>query len=213
MNNWLGVVGAHISHFLINSTIGYFSVVIPIVFFIWGYTILKDADKRLTLNLTNFFLIFGAILSTFFGVLRLQPTPGFFENNYELAGNIGDFFGGAMGRLLGVLGSIIVIGAGIFIALFVAFDIRFRTARNFITNLFNKSIEKTKETGIRINKEFAETTESNLDKISKLKRKKKKALKSEIADEEVIQAAKAAHCHEFIQDFPDQYETFVENGG
>jgi len=189
-HNWLGIVGAYISHFLVNSTIGYFSIVIPIVLFIWGYTILKDADKRLALNLTNFFLISGAIFATFFGILRLQPTPGFFENHYELAGNIGDFFGGAIGRLLGVLGGIIVIAASIFITLFVAFDIRFRTARNFITNLFNKSIKKTKETGIRINNEFTETTESNLDKIKKLKRRKKKDTEPEIVKEETKEEVK-----------------------
>ena len=80
-HNWLGIVGAYISHFLINSTLGYFSIVIPIILFIWGYTTLKDADKRLALNLTNFFLIFGVILSTLFGVLRLNPTPGLFENH------------------------------------------------------------------------------------------------------------------------------------
>lgn len=173
-HNWLGIVGAYISHFLINSTLGYFSIVIPIILFVWGYTILKDADKRLALNLTNFFLIFGVILSTLFGVLRLPSNPGWFINHYELAGNIGDFFGGAMGRLLGVLGSIIVIAAGMFIALFVAFDIRFRAARNFITKLFNASVAKTKASGIRINKEFEEKSETNLDKIKKLKGKLKK---------------------------------------
>ncbi len=185
-HNWLGIVGAYISHFLINSTIGYFSFVIPVVLFIWGYTILKDADKRLALNLTNFFLIGGVIFATLFGVLRLNPNPGLLQNHYEWAGNIGDFFGGAMGRLLGVLGSIIVIGAGMFIALFVAFDIRFRTARNFITNLFNTSIEKTKATGIKINKEFTETAESNLDKIKNLKSKKKKVVESKANAEEDI---------------------------
>jgi ATP-binding cassette subfamily B protein len=32
-------------------------------------------------------------------------------------------------------------------------------------------------------------------------------------DEEVIEAAKKAHCHEFISGFPDQYETFVGERG
>ena len=35
----------------------------------------------------------------------------------------------------------------------------------------------------------------------------------EATDEEVIEAAKLAHCHEFIQDFPQQYGTFVGERG
>jgi S-DNA-T family DNA segregation ATPase FtsK/SpoIIIE len=183
-HNWLGIFGAYISHFLINSTLGYFSVVFPIMLFIWGYTVLKESDKRLALNLSNFFLVSGIILSTFFGVLRLTPSPGFFENNYELAGNIGDFFGGAIGRLIGVLGSIIVLLAATFVTLFVAFDIRFKTARNFIISIFNKSVAKTKETGIKINKDFIEKPVSNLEKIKSLKKNKKKEVKENIPVEE-----------------------------
>ncbi len=185
-HNWLGIFGAYLSHFLINSTLGYFSIVFPIMLFIWGYTVLKESDRRLALNLSNFFLVSGIILATLFGVLRLTPSPGLFETQYELAGNIGDFFGRALGRLVGVLGSIIVLGAATFVTLFIAFDVRFKTARNFITNLLNKSIEKTKATGIKINKEPSEKPESNLDKIKKLKRtKKEKTTKEEEVKENV----------------------------
>lgn len=186
-HNWLGIFGAYISHFLINSTLGYFSIVFPIMLFIWGYTILKNSDKRLALNLSNFFLISGIILSTFFGVLRLTPSPGFFENQYELAGNIGDFFGGAIGRLLGVLGSIIILLAASFVTLFVAFDIRFKTARNFLITLFNKSIEKTKETGVKINKEFIEKPADNLEKIKNLNKKNKKKAVKIVTEEEIVE--------------------------
>ncbi|MBT3538673.1 ABC transporter ATP-binding protein [Candidatus Parcubacteria bacterium] len=37
--------------------------------------------------------------------------------------------------------------------------------------------------------------------------------KPDATDEEVIEAAKKAHCHEFISDFPDQYETYVGERG
>ncbi len=91
-----------------------------------------------------------------------------------------------MGRLLGVLGSIIVLGAAAFITLFIAFDVRFKSARNLFTNLLSKSIEKTKASGIKINKEFSEKQESNLDKIKKLKQtKKEKTIKEETAEENI----------------------------
>jgi ATP-binding cassette subfamily B protein len=37
--------------------------------------------------------------------------------------------------------------------------------------------------------------------------------KPDASDEEVVAAAKLAHCHEFIQSFPDKYETFVGERG
>ena len=36
IHNWLGMFGAHLSYFFVNSTIGYFSIVFPIIMFIWG---------------------------------------------------------------------------------------------------------------------------------------------------------------------------------
>ena len=163
-HNWLGIFGAYLSHFLINSTLGYFSIVFPLIFFVWGYTILRDTDRKLALNISNFFLLAGLLISTFFGVLRFDEL---LVNNYEFAGNIGDFFGAAIGRLFGVLGSIIILSTLMFIALFIAFDLRFRLVRNYLAKYFTKSEEK-----IRINLE--EKKEKNLDKIKKLKIPKKK---------------------------------------
>ncbi len=37
--------------------------------------------------------------------------------------------------------------------------------------------------------------------------------KPDATDEEVLKAAKLAHCHEFISEFPDKYNTFVGERG
>jgi DNA segregation ATPase FtsK/SpoIIIE, S-DNA-T family len=176
-HNWLGIFGAYLSHFLINSTLGYFSVVIPIIFFVWGYTILKNSERKLALNISNFFIISGILLATFFGILRFDEL---FVNQYEFAGNIGDFFGAALGRLFGVLGGIIILATAIFIALFIAFDLRFRYLRAYFSKLFEKS-----EENIKINVE--QKKNKNLEKIKKLTipKKKKKELPVETSDEEI----------------------------
>ncbi|MCB9206822.1 MAG: DNA translocase FtsK [Ignavibacteriales bacterium] len=182
-HNWLGIFGAYLSQFLINSTLGYFSIVIPIICFVWGYTILKNTERKLALNISNFFLIAGIILAAFFGVLRYDQL---FVNQYELAGNIGDFFGAALGRLFGVLGSLILLSTGMFIALFIAFDLRFRLLRTYISKLF----EKPKET-VKINLE--EKKNKNLEKIKNLKIPKKKVEKEEEPieeDEEISEETK-----------------------
>jgi S-DNA-T family DNA segregation ATPase FtsK/SpoIIIE len=170
IHNWLGIFGAYISHFLINSTLGYFSIAIPFICFVWGYTILRNTEKKLALNISNFLLISGLLLSSLFGVLRFD---GLFSNHYELAGNIGDFFGSALGRLFGVLGTLIILSTGIFISLFIAFDLRFRALRGFLAGLFRKSEEK-----IKINLE--DKKERNLEKIKKLKIPKKKSEEIEV---------------------------------
>ncbi len=184
-HNWLGIFGSYLSHFLINSTIGYFSIVIPVIFFVWGYTILKNTDTKLALNISNFFLISGVLLATLFGVLRLMPNPGLFENQYEIAGNIGDFFGAAIGRLFGVLGSIIVLSTGMFIALFIAFNFRFKALRNYFSKLFADKSDDS----IKVNLEKQEKLSKNLEKIKKLKipKKKKSSEKKEKEVEELIE--------------------------
>jgi S-DNA-T family DNA segregation ATPase FtsK/SpoIIIE len=68
-HNWLGIFGAYISDFFINSTLGVFSSVFPLIFFLWGISFIHKINFRRLINYTNFLLITGIILSTFFGVL------------------------------------------------------------------------------------------------------------------------------------------------
>jgi len=179
-HNWLGIFGAYTAHFLIHSTIGYFSIVIPLIFFVWGYTILKNKDKKLALHISNFLLIFGVFLSSFFGVLRQNINSEFLVNNIELAGNIGDFFGVVLTRIFGLLGSIIVLLAGMFITLFIAFDIRFRKIRKYISDYLHR--EKPEE-NIRINIEEKDKISKSIEKIKKIKVPKKKKAEVEEQDE------------------------------
>ncbi len=179
-HNWLGIFGAYLSQFLINSTLGYFSIVIPLICFVWGYSILRNIERKLSLHISNFLIIAGILLSTFFGVLRFDEL---FVNHYELAGNIGDFFGLALARLFGVLGAIIILAAGMFVALFIAFDLRFRKVRTYISGWFEKSEEK-----IKINLEGKKN--KNLEKIKNLKipsKKKSSAKKKEKVKKDVLE--------------------------
>ncbi len=191
-HNWLGIFGAYTAYFLIYSTIGYFSIVIPLIFFVWGYTILKNKDKKLALNISNFLLIFGLFLSSFFGVLRQNINSDFLINNIELAGHIGDFLGVVLTRIFGLLGSLIVLLAGMFVALFIAFDVRFRKVRNFISKYLHR--EKPVE-NIRINIEEKDKISESIEKIKKIKIPNKKKVgieeqKEEIDEEEKPQETK-----------------------
>lgn len=164
-HNWLGIFGAYVSHFLIRSTIGYFSIVFPVIIFIWGYTILKkEKNYRLSIYLSNFLIVIALLISTFFGMLQFSPEIELFKDYYELSGNIGLFFGTIISRLLGGLGSIIVLSTAIIATLIIAFDIQFGSILEFIKKLFDKDeAEEEKKEDI---------LDENLNKIKKLREEK-----------------------------------------
>jgi S-DNA-T family DNA segregation ATPase FtsK/SpoIIIE len=164
-HNWLGIFGAYVSHFLIRSTIGYFSIIFPVIIFIWGYTILKkEKNYRLSIYLSNFLIVMALLISTFFGMLQFSPEIELFKDYYELSGNIGLFFGTIISRLLGGLGSIIVLSTAIIATLIIAFDIQFGSILEFIKKLFDKDeAEEEKKEDI---------LDENLNKIKKLREEK-----------------------------------------
>jgi len=175
VHNWLGIFGAYLSDFFINSTIGYFSIVFPVVLFIWGLTIIKNDNYKLSLHLSNFLLAFAIILATFFGMLRVELN--LFHDFIELSGNVGDLLGGGIGRLLGGLGSIIVLISVLIISTIVAFDIKVEKIFSFIKGNIQGALENDEsETKITIKKKDAD--ESNLDKLLILTKKDKKSKSS-----------------------------------
>ena len=120
-HNLLGIFGAYISDFLINNTIGWFSLVFPIITFVWGFVIVRPKYVHSAIRLSNFLVFSGLILSSFFGVLRYSLK--FFPDINELSGNVGLFIGTGSGRLFGGLGSIILFITLLLIAAVIYFDI------------------------------------------------------------------------------------------
>ena len=187
VHNWLGILGAYISSFFINSTIGYFSLVIPVIFFIWGYALLKEESYKLAIYLSNFLLYTALIIATFFGMLRVELDMLY--DSIQFSGKVGDFFGGAIGRLLGGLGSTIVLFALLLVVVVFAFDLKIENIFNFFKRIFSGALES--ETKITIN---SDEEEGNLDKIRKLANKgkgkstllkKKKIIKEDISSNEL----------------------------
>lgn len=168
INNWMGIVGVYISFFFIRSIIGYFSILLPAVIFLWGLRFFMKLDFRILIHLSNFFLLSGLILSSFFGVLSLHYNS---FSDIELYGNVGKHLGMIFNRFLGGIGSVIFLIALMITILIFAFDIKIENIFHFIANLFNKSVEKIKteyEAGKLDSKQ-----EANLKKIKSLRDDKK----------------------------------------
>ncbi len=180
-HNWLGIFGAYISDFFINSTIGYFSIIFPIMLFIWGYTVLKQENYKLAVHLSNFLVVVGIIVASFFGMLRFELD--IFVDLNELSGNIGGFLGAALGRLLGGLGSIILLLTLFFVSLMVAFDVKFSKFILFVKDFWNDAFSNEEsEAGISDSEDSKSDT--NIKKIKELRKTKKK---NERDDEENIE--------------------------
>lgn len=183
-HNWLGIFGAYISSFFVNRTIGYFSLVFPSLLFIWGYTVITGTEKRTPVFLSNMLIISALLFASFFGLMRfeLDILPEF----YELSGNIGSFFGKAIGRLLGGLGGIIFFTAAIFTVVLVAFDINFeKIFAWFKEQLSDYGNDGEEEENIPV-KEVAEEKPSRIKKIKKLKKDEAAELMAEIAAENAL---------------------------
>ncbi len=70
-HNWLGLVGAILSDFLVKSTIGYAVYCIPVLVMFWGWITLRKGDVRQGVTITNYTLVGALLVSAAFGMLRL----------------------------------------------------------------------------------------------------------------------------------------------
>lgn len=189
IHNWAGIFGAYTSDFFIKSTIGYFSIVFPLLFFTFGISIFKRVATRILIHSSNFLLLSGIIIASFFGVFRIHYNV--FAGIYELSGLVGDYLGGMLSNLLGGVISILLLITAMITLLIFAFDIKIEKIFLFIKNLF-QSLRSKEE--IKSSTESIEGEANNLSKIKKLRSDKKKKKKEEeiqitaedlMADEEI----------------------------
>jgi DNA segregation ATPase FtsK/SpoIIIE, S-DNA-T family len=165
--NLLGIFGAIISDFFVNSTIGYFSLAFPIMLFIWGAAFIKKINFHFLINSSNFLILSGLILSSIFGVLKVHDII----SDERLYGNIGFYLGEIFNRLFGGVGSIILLSASIMVLLIFAFDIKLGKVYHFLKNIFSFSFNKVKD---ELEKSREEIERDKLKKIKELREEKKK---------------------------------------
>jgi DNA segregation ATPase FtsK/SpoIIIE, S-DNA-T family len=176
--NLLGIVGVHVAYFLVKQTLGYFSLIIPAIIFTWSLLLFKKNIFKFVIHFSNFLLIGGVILASFFGVL--QKSAGLFSGTYELYGNLGKYFGELLAGFLGGIGASIILLFALFTLLIFAFDIKIEKIFLFFKDLFTSG-----NAGIKINRQDEEV--SNLEKIKKLRPdNKKKKLKGDLSEEPVL---------------------------
>jgi S-DNA-T family DNA segregation ATPase FtsK/SpoIIIE len=133
-NNWLGLVGAITSNFLINSTIGYAIFVLPFLLLAWGWMTLRHSDIRRLVYFTNYVVAIVVLWSLLCGLLRLSGLSEVLSPQWS--GAIGAFLSTVLRQLIGITGGIIVTLSLLFVAVTLAIDLDLHVTSERLKNLF-----------------------------------------------------------------------------
>ncbi len=177
INNWLGIFGAHLSNFFIGSTLGIFSAVFPLLMLVWGIALFFKIPYKTLIKTSNFLLALGILLSAFFGVLRTNYD--LFPGMIELSGSVGNYLGEVLGRLIGGVGGVVFLIAGLAALIIITFNISLEGIAGFFKNMFEGSVTAETEKTVDDN--------TNLKKIKALRNKEKKKRKS-VSEEAAVTA-------------------------
>lgn len=137
--NWLGIAGAYISNFFVDTLFGYFSIIIAFVFIVFGISLIRKKPLASTLQFSIYSILLMMVLSSSFGLIKIFSGP---QNiSQYLSGTTGDFFANIFYQTLGSVGASVffVIAAGLLSLLLIDGNIIKSMAR------FKLFAEKVKE--------------------------------------------------------------------
>lgn len=130
IHNWLGIFGAYIANFFVNSTLGYFSIAFPSILLIFSWTALQKKDFVKAARVSTMVLIYGIVIAAFSGYLKtLWGTDQFGKEWYGL---IGEFSALALVRAFGAVGG----AAVIFLVLFALVVFTLKISPQELINAF-----------------------------------------------------------------------------
>ncbi|MDX1641098.1 MAG: DNA translocase FtsK [Balneolaceae bacterium] len=117
VHNWLGVFGAYISYFFVNTLFGYVSILIPIIVFSIGWVVFRQEN----VNELGWPVAYGVWM-----VFLISTIVGWFYTRYEAyslawSGNSGIYFSSLLQNFTGI-GSIIILFVLLFVSLLILID-------------------------------------------------------------------------------------------
>lgn len=118
IQNKLGLLGALIANLFVNDTVGYASIIVPILIMMWCWKLLRRRELARLITFSNHALIGALLFSTALGVGNL-----IFGIEKEWIGLMGSFSADVMVKLLGTFGASIVLVTLLFVATVLAIDL------------------------------------------------------------------------------------------
>lgn len=179
--NWMGLVGAYISFFFVNSVLGYFSLVFPVLLFLISLFLLRIISSKKILVISNFLIILCLIFTSFFGIIRTEYH--WLYDYYELSGGVGEFIGIFLAKMLGGTGGVILLLTILILTIIFTFNINLEQVLHS-----TKESSKKISSSIKLKKEDStkwesipsgESSNQNLNKIKELRESNKRKFKSD----------------------------------
>ncbi len=120
--NWLGLFGAVVSNWFINSTIGFAVIVVPFLGFVWSIYLLNEKNLRRKIILTNYTIILAILFASFAGLLKQ------FDGALpiEWSGVVGHFIAYVLVKSAGIAGATICVVGGFVIVLTLLIDLDYK---------------------------------------------------------------------------------------
>jgi S-DNA-T family DNA segregation ATPase FtsK/SpoIIIE len=139
--NWLGLFGAVVSNWFINSTIGFAVIIVPFLGFVWSLYLLNKRNLRRKIILTNYTIILAVLFASFAGLL-IQFGAAL---PMEWSGVVGHFIAYVLVKSVGITGAIICVIGGFIIVLTLLADLDYRVSWSKICNTVIAWSERLRE--------------------------------------------------------------------
>ncbi|MFQ5627971.1 MAG: DNA translocase FtsK 4TM domain-containing protein, partial [bacterium] len=148
VKNAMGVLGVYISYYLIKLFIGYSSIVIPFLFFAWGWNRFKGNEASALFRTTIFTLILAIYIATILG-LPYAASPEQYKFGFEFSGLVGGFFATMLYKIFGIVGSIVILISLAMVTIVAATQFSFEKSISFgvdaITGTFSFILQQIRK--------------------------------------------------------------------
>ncbi len=171
-SNWLGLFGAFLSNLFINNTIGYFSIVVPIVLIGWSWYLLRKKKLGKFIYFTNYAIVISILISSLMAYLRELFLMDILSPQWH--GVMGMFITTVLLQLIGKVGTGLLLSASITILLILLIDLD-----------INQTIDRIKLWFIHFNENVNEKVENWQEKRTS-KKDEKEIISVNRANEELI---------------------------
>lgn len=141
IDNMLGLLGAFTADFFINSTVGFASVMFPLLAIFWSWIFLRKTESKKLLTLTNYLLIFTLLFSATSGIVNLV----IIDLPKEWSGIAGSYLADVLVKLLGRVGAPIVVLTAFFITIVLAIDLDIHKSIDRVKGLWESILNKRGE--------------------------------------------------------------------
>ncbi|PIS27411.1 MAG: DNA translocase FtsK [Candidatus Marinimicrobia bacterium CG08_land_8_20_14_0_20_45_22] len=108
IQNWMGIVGIFISHYLIKFTIGVASFICPILLVLWGWWLFSGREKRNLIRFSIYVFILSLVVSIALALPAIRQSISS-EIGFRYSGLVGGALAKMMYDFLGFYGAIVTL--------------------------------------------------------------------------------------------------------